>query len=91
MLLYGVTFGGFVGLSSSLTIYFNAEYGLDAGDRRLLHRRPACSPAPSSGRSAGPWPTASAACGPLVVFALAAVGLDRVPASTPSRLASPWR
>jgi NNP family nitrate/nitrite transporter-like MFS transporter len=26
--LYGVTFGGFVGLSSSLTIYFNAEYGL---------------------------------------------------------------
>ena len=29
MLLYGVTFGGFVGLSSSLTIYFNSEYGLD--------------------------------------------------------------
>jgi NNP family nitrate/nitrite transporter-like MFS transporter len=28
--LYGVTFGGFVGLSSSLTIYFNAEYGLKA-------------------------------------------------------------
>jgi NNP family nitrate/nitrite transporter-like MFS transporter len=28
--LYGVTFGGFVGLSSSLTIYFNAEYGLPA-------------------------------------------------------------
>jgi NNP family nitrate/nitrite transporter-like MFS transporter len=28
--LYGVTFGGFVGLSSSLTIYFNAEYGLSA-------------------------------------------------------------
>jgi NNP family nitrate/nitrite transporter-like MFS transporter len=28
MCLYGVTFGGFVGLSSSLTIYFNAEYGL---------------------------------------------------------------
>lgn len=26
--LYGVTFGGFVGLSSSLTIYFNAEYAL---------------------------------------------------------------
>src|SRR6185295_20225815 len=26
--LYSVTFGGFVGLSSSLTIYFNAEYGL---------------------------------------------------------------
>ena len=29
MLLYSVTFGGFVGLSSSLTIYFNAEYALD--------------------------------------------------------------
>ncbi len=29
MLLYAVTFGGFVGLSSSLTIYFNSEYGLD--------------------------------------------------------------
>ena len=28
MLLYAVTFGGFVGLSSSLTIYFNSEYGL---------------------------------------------------------------
>jgi NNP family nitrate/nitrite transporter-like MFS transporter len=30
MALYAVTFGGFVGLSSSLTIYFNAEYGLPA-------------------------------------------------------------
>ena len=30
MALYGVTFGGFVGLSSSLTIFFNAEYGLPA-------------------------------------------------------------
>ena len=29
MLLYGVTFGGFVGLASSLTIYFNSEYQLD--------------------------------------------------------------
>ena len=29
MFLYAVTFGGFSGLSSSLTIYFNAEYGLD--------------------------------------------------------------
>ncbi|HEX3887568.1 MAG TPA: nitrate/nitrite transporter [Phenylobacterium sp.] len=28
--LYGVTFGGFVGLSSSMTIYFNSEYGLKA-------------------------------------------------------------
>jgi NNP family nitrate/nitrite transporter-like MFS transporter len=28
MLFYSVTFGGFVGLASSLTIYFNAEYQL---------------------------------------------------------------
>ena len=28
MLLYSVTFGGFVGLASSLTIYFTSEYGL---------------------------------------------------------------
>jgi MFS transporter, NNP family, nitrate/nitrite transporter len=28
MFFYGVTFGGFVGLSSSLTIYFNDRYGL---------------------------------------------------------------
>ena len=28
MLFYGVTFGGFVGLASSLTIFFNSEYGL---------------------------------------------------------------
>jgi NNP family nitrate/nitrite transporter-like MFS transporter len=30
MFFYAVTFGGFVGLASSLAIYFNAEYGLDA-------------------------------------------------------------
>lgn len=29
MLLYAVTFGGFVGLASSLTMYFNSEYHLD--------------------------------------------------------------
>jgi NNP family nitrate/nitrite transporter-like MFS transporter len=29
MFLYAVTFGGFSGLSSSLTIYFNSEYRLD--------------------------------------------------------------
>lgn len=29
MFFYSVTFGGFVGLASSLTIYFNAQYGLD--------------------------------------------------------------
>jgi NNP family nitrate/nitrite transporter-like MFS transporter len=28
MFFYGVTFGGFVGLASSLTIYFNSQYGL---------------------------------------------------------------
>ncbi len=28
MLFYGVTFGGFVGLASSLTIYFSDQYGL---------------------------------------------------------------
>ena len=28
MFFYSVTFGGFVGLASSLTIYFNSEYGL---------------------------------------------------------------
>jgi NNP family nitrate/nitrite transporter-like MFS transporter len=30
MLLYSVTFGGFVGLSSSLTIFFNSDYALPA-------------------------------------------------------------
>ncbi|TLU71999.1 nitrate/nitrite transporter [Lichenicoccus roseus] len=30
MLFYGVTFGGFSGLASSLTIYFNGQYGLSA-------------------------------------------------------------
>jgi NNP family nitrate/nitrite transporter-like MFS transporter len=30
MFFYSVTFGGFVGLASSLAIYFNAEYGLNA-------------------------------------------------------------
>lgn len=29
MFFYGVTFGGFSGLASSLTIYFNDQYGLD--------------------------------------------------------------
>ncbi|QDQ28954.1 NarK/NasA family nitrate transporter [Chitinimonas arctica] len=29
MFLYGVTFGGFSGLASSLTVYFNDQYGLD--------------------------------------------------------------
>jgi NNP family nitrate/nitrite transporter-like MFS transporter len=30
MFFYAVTFGGFVGLASSLSIYFNTDYGLDA-------------------------------------------------------------
>src|SRR5690606_28099387 len=29
MFFYAVTFGGFVGLASSLVIYFNTQYGLD--------------------------------------------------------------
>ena len=29
MFFYSVTFGGFVGLASSLTIYFNSQYGLE--------------------------------------------------------------
>ena len=29
LLFYGVSFGGFVGLSSSLTIYFNSEFGIN--------------------------------------------------------------
>lgn len=29
MFFYGVTFGGFVGMASSLTIYFHDQYGLD--------------------------------------------------------------
>jgi NNP family nitrate/nitrite transporter-like MFS transporter len=28
MFFYSVTFGGFAGLASSLTIYFNTQYGL---------------------------------------------------------------
>lgn len=38
MFFYSVTFGGFVGLASSLTIYFNVEYGLGAVAARLFHR-----------------------------------------------------
>jgi MFS transporter, NNP family, nitrate/nitrite transporter len=30
MFFYAVTFGGFVGLSAALTIYFNTQYGLSA-------------------------------------------------------------
>ncbi|HLW04903.1 MAG TPA: nitrate/nitrite transporter [Azoarcus sp.] len=30
MFFYSVTFGGFVGLASSLVIYFNTQYGMDA-------------------------------------------------------------
>ncbi len=37
MFFYSVTFGGFVGLASSLAIYFNTEYGLDAVRAGLLH------------------------------------------------------
>ena len=37
MCFYSVTFGGFVGLSSFLPIYFNDQYALLAGHRRLFH------------------------------------------------------
>src|SRR5207244_6162556 len=30
MFFYSVTFGGFVGLAASLTIYFNTQYGMPA-------------------------------------------------------------
>ena len=61
MFFYAVTFGGFSGLTSSLSIYFNAEYGLSRSS-------PAISPPPPSSRarwfapSAARWRTASAAC-----------------------------
>ena len=75
MLLYGVTFGGFVGLSSSLTIYFNAEYGLSpvvAG-----YFTAACVFAGSFIRPAGGW-VADRVGGVntlSVVFVLAIIGL----------------
>ena len=51
MFFYSVTFGGFVGLASSLTIYFNDQYGLTQS-----------SPARWCARLAARWPIASAAC-----------------------------
>lgn len=53
MLLYSVTFGGFVGLSSSLTIFFNAEYGLGAVVAGYLTA--ACVFAGSFARPVGGW------------------------------------
>jgi NNP family nitrate/nitrite transporter-like MFS transporter len=53
MLLYSVTFGGFVGLSSSLTIYFNAEYGLTPVTAGLFTA--ACVFAGSFARPVGGW------------------------------------
>ena len=38
MFFYSVSFGGFVGLSSFLPIYFHDQYELPPGDRRLFHR-----------------------------------------------------
>ena len=37
MFFYAVTFGGFVGLASSLAIYFNTDYGLGAVQAGLFH------------------------------------------------------
>lgn len=53
MLLYSVTFGGFVGLSSSLTIYFNAEYGLSPVTAGFFTA--ACVFAGSFSRPVGGW------------------------------------
>ena len=75
MFFYGVTFGGFFGLASSLPIYFNDQYGL-APSRRAISRRPACSPARWCARSAARWPTASAASARCrVMYTVAAVAL----------------
>ena len=62
MFFYSVTFGGFVGLASSLTIYFNDQYGLSpvtagyctAADRAESALSPSCMPSPPvpSARSA---------------------------------------
>ena len=60
MFFYSVTFGGFIGLASSLTIYFNAEYGLSAVTAGYFTAA-ASSPVRWCGRSAAPWPIGSAA------------------------------
>ncbi len=62
MFFYAVTFGGFVGLASSLTIYFNSQYGLPPVTAGYLTA--ACVFAGSwCGPSAGSSPIASAASG----------------------------
>lgn len=63
MLFYGVSFGGFVGLSSSLNIYFNVEYGLGPVVQASLRRR-VCLPDRWCGRLVAVWPTKSAAYAP---------------------------
>ena len=51
MFFYSVTFGGFVGLASSLTIYFNVDYGLTPSPP-AISPPPACSRGRWCGRSA---------------------------------------
>lgn len=53
MFFYSVTFGGFVGLSSSLVIYFNTQYGLDP--KTAGYFTAACVFAGSAMRPIGGW------------------------------------
>ena len=63
MFFYSVTFGGFVGLASSLTIYFNGQYGLSPVTAGFFTA--ACVFAGSLVRPiGGAWPTGSVASGP---------------------------
>ena len=63
MLFYSVTFGGFSGLTSSLTIYFNSQYGLSPVSAGY-YTAAACSPDRWCGRWAAQLPTGSAASAP---------------------------
>jgi NNP family nitrate/nitrite transporter-like MFS transporter len=86
MFLYSVTFGGFSGLASSLTIYFNGEYGLDPVIAGFFTA--ACVFAGSFVRPVGG--ALADRFGGLrtltVVYALAAVGL----AAASLHMPSPW-
>ena len=59
--LYAVTFGGFVGLSSFLPIFFHDQYGLSKVDAATLAAIGGAARLASCARSAATWPTASAA------------------------------
>ena len=61
MLFYSVTFGGFVGLAASLTIYFHDAVRPRTGRRRLCDCGVSSSSAPRCGRSAASLPIGWAA------------------------------